>query len=114
MLGKGSGQGWSAAAGATPGSREWSRPTWSGSNPDPKPNPNPNPNPTPTPIQVARELLRLLGVAEPPAYEPSRDPFAAQATHTHIHTRYFGKRAYLAGATTYRRCNIGARQQVTT
>jgi len=29
--------------------------------------------------EVARELLRLLGVAEPPAYEPSRDPFAAQA-----------------------------------
>ena len=31
--------------------------------------------------EVSRELLRLLGVAEPPAYEPSRDPFAAQATH---------------------------------
>jgi len=28
---------------------------------------------------VSRELLRLLGVAEPPAYEPSRDPFATQA-----------------------------------
>ena len=77
MLGKGSGQGWSAAAGATPGSREWSRPTWSGSNPDPKPNPNPNPNPTPTPnptpnpkhlgVENGREVASLGASRGPPS-----------------------------------------------